>query len=92
MACSVSQLAAKPVFFFAGGGTHPLLVPYDTLTAKEKYRDREKAQELFRYMQVNGYAISRFVCVVFGTFCVALLTGLQQQCIHVHKILSEHDI
>ena len=40
-----------------GGGIHPMLVPYDILTEREKGKDCERARELIRFLYSQGYRL-----------------------------------
>lgn len=41
-----------------GGGIHPQLVQYEHLTDREKSRDKEKGQELLKFLQLFGFRLS----------------------------------
>ncbi len=51
-----------------GGGIHPQLVPYDVLTDKERKKDLDRAQELLRYLQMNGFRVNRSASIKHSTF------------------------
>lgn len=40
-----------------GGQLHPQMVPYDLLTDKERRKNRERSQELLKYLQYEGYHV-----------------------------------
>lgn len=50
---TAGQILRSPIML------HPMMVPYDLLTDKEKRKNRERSQELLKYMLFEGYKVFR---------------------------------
>lgn len=59
LAENTHEIWAKMTLDSLGGIVHPQMVPYDLLTDKEKRKNRERSQELFKYLQYEGYRIHK---------------------------------
>lgn len=70
-----------------GGGSHPLLVPYDSLPARDKSRARERAQDVLKFFLLNGYSLWRWN-PAFKTISEFLPFAVLTKVFPVHMVLG----